>query len=155
MESVAFGCVPATELNPGFRPASIKPLIESSAGEVTTAIDERIRRSKLVRTVQRMRRRREAFFDSTLFADPAWDMLLELHATYLEQRRIAVSSLCVASHVPATTALRWIAKLEQDGLAVRKSDPGDGRRSWIELTCKGVDCMNRYFEARPAGCFSI
>lgn len=111
--------------------------------------------SKVVRSVQRARRSRDYCFDPALFADPAWDMLLELYASHVEQRRISVSSLCVAAHVPATTALRWIAKLEQDGLAVRRDDPNDGRRSWIELTMDGVERMTRYFDLRPNECFSI
>jgi len=114
-------------------------------------VDESARRSKIVRTLQRARRARDLCFDSTLFADPAWDMLLELYASHLEQRRIAVSSLCAAAHVPATTALRWISKLEQDGLAVRRDDPNDGRRSWIELSFDGAEKMSRYFDMLPSG----
>lgn len=111
--------------------------------------------SRLVRAVQTARRRREALFDSTLFADPAWDMLLELYAIRLEQRKISVSSLCYAAYVPLTTALRWVAKLESDGLAVRRQDPSDARRFWIDLSDRGAEAMRRYFETLPLGALSI
>src|SRR5437762_5630979 len=53
------------------------------------------------------RRKRNDFFDATLFADPAWDILLELYAAELGQRRLSVSSLGLCAAIPATTALRW------------------------------------------------
>ena len=111
--------------------------------------------SRLVRAVQTARRRREALFAPTLFADPAWDMLLELYAIRLEQRKISVSSLCYAAYVPLTTALRWVAKLESDGLAVRRQDPSDARRFWIDLSDRGMEAMCRYFETLPLGALSI
>ena len=104
---------------------------------------------RLVRAVQNARRRRDALFAPDLFADPAWDMLLELYALHLEQRRVSVSSLCIAAYVPATTALRWVAKLEEEGLAMRTEDRSDGRRTWIELSAEGIKRMQLYFEMLP------
>src|SRR6476469_1135829 len=45
---------------------------------------------------------RSKFLSTYLFADPAWDMLLELLRAEIAQRRISVSSLCIAANVPAT-----------------------------------------------------
>src|SRR5437762_3206264 len=48
-----------------------------------------------VRAILRARRSRDRFFDASLFADPAWDMLLELYlAELLGERRLSVGSLC-------------------------------------------------------------
>jgi DNA-binding MarR family transcriptional regulator len=94
-------------------------------------------------------------FAPELFADPAWDMLLELYALHLEQKRVSVSSLCIAAYVPPTTALRWVAKLEEEGLATRMEDPRDGRRTWIELSAVGIERMERYFEMLPLASVSI
>ena len=58
---------------------------------------------------------------------------------------MAVSSLCIASAVPATTALRWIKTLTDNGLFVRRADPTDGRRVFIELSPETADAMNAYF----------
>jgi len=109
----------------------------------------------LVRAIQAARRRRDALFAPELFADPAWDMLLELYALHLEQRRVSVSSLCIAAYVPPTTALRWVAKLEEEGLASRTEDATDGRRTWIELSEEGIERMQRYFETLPLTSVSI
>jgi len=102
------------------------------------------RSSQAVRAMVRARRLREQFFQSELFADPAWDMLLDLYAAHLDQHRVAVSSLCIASAVPATTALRWIKTLTDNGLFVRRADPTDGRRVFIELSQGTADAMAAY-----------
>jgi len=78
----------------------------------------------MVRSLIRVRRLRDQFFAKELFADPAWDMLLDLMASRLEQSRVAVSSLCIAAAVPPTTALRWIRTLTEQGLFVRRGSRG-------------------------------
>lgn len=82
----------------------------------------------------KQRRLCERFFNNDLFADPAWDILLDLTVTRLEQKDVAVSSLCIAACVPTTTALRWIKVLMDAGLLERRVDPDDGRRNYIQLT---------------------
>ena len=81
----------------------------------------------------RNRRRRDSVFDSALFADPGWDMLLDLFIAGEEGRHISVSSLCIAAAVPPTTALRWIGLMEDAGHFLRAADPSDQRRIHIEL----------------------
>lgn len=88
----------------------------------------------LVRRLIRLRRDRDRHFPAELFADPAWDMLLDLAAARMEGGKVAVSSLCVAAAVPTTTALRWIRSLSQAGLFVRRTDPVDARRAFIDLS---------------------
>jgi hypothetical protein len=100
-----------------------------------------------VRAIIRARRLREQFFRADLFADPAWDMLLDLMAARLEKNRVAVSSLCIAAAVPATTALRWIKTLTDQGLFVRSADPQDGRRVYIELSDDAARGMAAYLKA--------
>jgi DNA-binding MarR family transcriptional regulator len=103
--------------------------------------------SAAVRRVLRQRRMREQFFPADLFADPAWDMLLDLYAAQLEGQPVAVSSLCIAAAVPATTALRWIKTMTDTGMFERQSDPRDGRRIFIGLSPKAAQAMERYFAA--------
>jgi hypothetical protein len=101
----------------------------------------------LVRTMIRARRLRDQFFRSEIFADPAWDMLLDLFAARLEKRRVAVSSLCIAAAVPPTTALRWIKSLSDQGLFVRIADAEDGRRVFIELSDGAAAAIDAYLRA--------
>jgi hypothetical protein len=103
-----------------------------------------------VRAVIRLRRTRERFFRSDLFADPAWDMLLDLMAARLERMRVAVSSLCIAAAVPPTTALRWIKTMCDNGMFVRTADPEDGRRVFIELSDSAASAMTAYLSAAKA-----
>ena len=52
-----------------------------------------------VRRIIRQRRMRDEYFGSDMFADPAWDILLDLYAAKLERHRVSVSSLCIAAAV--------------------------------------------------------
>ncbi len=99
-----------------------------------------------LRNVIRMRRMRDQFFAGELFADPAWDMLLDLLAARLECVQVAVSSLCIASAVPPTTALRWIKTMCDNGLFERVADPDDGRRIFIRLSDEATESMKRYWQ---------
>jgi DNA-binding transcriptional ArsR family regulator len=100
-----------------------------------------------VRAIIRARRLRDQYLPADLFADPAWDMLLDLMAARLEGHRVAVSSLCIAAAVPATTALRWIKMLTDQGLVVRSADPQDGRRVYIELADEAARALTAYLVA--------
>ena len=87
-----------------------------------------------VRAVIRARRARARFFPEGWFADPAWDMLLDLAVAELSGARVSVSALCIAADVPATTALRWIKRLCDEGRLVRTGDPLDRRRMFIAMS---------------------
>jgi DNA-binding MarR family transcriptional regulator len=58
---------------------------------------------------------------------------------------VPVSSLCIAAAVPATTALRWVKNMTDTGLFVRRADPHDGRRVFVELSREASVAMRRYF----------
>lgn len=134
--------------------ARIAQLLASLSGDEATAppapdpqAEEPAMDAPAIRALIRARRMRDQFFQSDLFADPAWDMLLDLMAARLEQKRVAVSSLCIAAAVPATTALRWIKALTERGLFVRSADPRDGRRVYIELSDEAARALNAYLRA--------
>jgi len=98
-----------------------------------------------IRNIVRARRLRGKYFAQELFADPAWDMLLDLLQAEIAQMRVPVSSLCIAAAVPATTALRWLKTLVSQGLFVRRPDPHDGRRVYVELAPDASHSLRRYF----------
>jgi hypothetical protein len=123
------------DAHPGFavEPADLAQVALPSAAEL--------------RSILRRRRLRSRFFDSSLFADPAWDMLLDLMAARLEEEEVSVTSLCIASAVPSTTALRWIRNMIDLGLFHRRADPADGRRIYISLTGPAARAMSGYLAA--------
>ena len=100
--------------------------------------------STLSMTYYRVRRTRDNYFPRQLFGEPAWDILLDLYINHAQGRKISVSSLCVASMVPATTALRYIAMLEDQGLLRKIASEHDRRVSLVELTDKGCAAMEAY-----------
>lgn len=113
----------------------------------TGGTTEAFERAKLVRRIIWARAQREKYLSSRLFAEPAWDMLLELYVAHLLQRRMSITELCVASRVPGTTALRWIEVLGLEELVLRKNDPFDGRRVFVELTADASTAIRHYFDA--------
>lgn len=101
--------------------------------------------ARMIRRMIRRRRLRNEIFPLELFADPAWDILLELTVARLEGAPVPVSSLCIAAAVPTTTALRWINTMIDAGWLARRSDPKDRRRVLIELSPEGWQLMSNYF----------
>ena len=95
-----------------------------------------------------MRRRREAIFQADIFAEPAWDMLLDLYVQDHLGRMVSIHSLCIAAAVPPTTALRWIGKLVADGLVQRRKSLDDHRVVHVALTDEGRTVMEHYLRYR-------
>lgn len=101
--------------------------------------------SSEVRDIIKARRLRDHYFEPRFFGDPAWDMLLDLYAAALGYEKVSVSSLCLASAVPQTTALRWVGVLTKAGLIERRKDDKDGRRYFVQLTHRAIAAMEAYF----------
>jgi DNA-binding MarR family transcriptional regulator len=138
------------KLEPSSRAALIMAHVERLATEAGAADHAGNCSPQFVRKVLAARAARQQFFNPDLFADPAWDILLELYALRCEQHRTSVSKLCIAAAVPTTTALRWIEKLQSEGLLEREADKNDGRRVWVEITDQGFDSVKAYLK-RHAG----
>lgn len=101
---------------------------------------------RLVHRIIRQRRLRERYFEKELFAEPAWDILLDLTAARAEHRMVSITSLCIAAAVPPTTGLRWIAVMEEMGLLIRREDPNDRRRAFISMSDDAARAMAAYFD---------
>lgn len=104
-------------------------------------------RARFVREHIRQRRARSDLFPADFFADPVWDMLLDLYAAHYEAQPVSVSSLCIAAAVPATTALRWIKTLTANGWFIRTRDESDGRRVYVHLSQDVLLKLDIYFDA--------
>lgn len=130
----------------GYKPPSgvvTQPFTSVTASAAEAALDP-----QSIRNLIRVRRMRERFFEEELFADPAWDILLDLMASRLEGTKVSVSSLCIAAAVPATTALRWIKSMTDQGYLERRADPTDARRVYIHLSDVSAQKMAQYLHAR-------
>ena len=93
-----------------------------------------------------IRRERYQFFDNDLFGEPSWDILLILYWAEMEQLRLTISNVCEAAQVPPTTALRWITKMETDGLILRAPHPFDRRVFRLSLSNEAIDRMNQLID---------
>ena len=96
------------------------------------------------------RRRRDSFFPGGIFGDPAWEILLALALAEARHQRLSVSKLCRRVDVPPTTTLRWISKLNDEGLLVRRDDVNDKRRKYIELTPDAFVMMGAFCSTAEA-----
>jgi len=99
------------------------------------------------------RRLRHKYFNYDIFGEPCWDILLDLFIARIDGLRISITSSCIASGVPLTTALRWLTVLENRGLIIRSNDQTDKRRSWVELSDLGFKAMSEFLreKARKRG----
>lgn len=106
----------------------------------------------LARQAYALRRKRAAIFGNPdLFGEPAWDILLDLYIAHGESKPVSVSSACIGSAAPATTGLRWLGVLADEGLVVRENDPQDHRRVLVRLSREGVAAMEKFLDNVRAG----
>lgn len=126
------------------------PEIEALTEEIFARIKARIGDSKdpkeapaqpspqssvdLARQMLKARRLRDQLFGQDLFGEAIWDMMLDLFVNAQSSRRVSISSLCIASAVPSTTALRYIHLMSERGIIERMPDPNDNRRCFVALT---------------------
>lgn len=89
---------------------------------------------------------REEFFESSLFADPAWDILLELYRAGYHKEKVKITSLSASARVPSSTSGRWVRNLTRKGLVIQERDPKDKRRVYVHLSAEGHELMRRYFD---------
>ena len=89
---------------------------------------------QLARRVSNFRRKRDMLFGQLIFAEPEWDILLDLFAQSGFGRRVSMSSLCIAAAVPTTTAVRCINAMVDQGVLTKSPDATDARRVLIDMT---------------------
>lgn len=66
--------------------------------------------------------------------EPQWRMLVDMAVNGPCQ----ITSACIASGAPATTALRHVGELERAGLIVREPHCEDRRKFMVALTDKAI-----------------
>lgn len=113
------------EALPSFGKAA--PAAEPAASDETVS-------AEFVRDMLRKEAKRRALLDGRLFGDCTWSVLLDLLAAKLDGREVSVSSACIASGAPTTTALRLINRLVGDKILERLPDAHDRRRDFLRLS---------------------
>lgn len=92
-------------------------------------------------------------FGRSLCANATWDMILALYLARHDSKKMMLTALCAASHVPEATAYRKIDELERRGLILRDNDPLDRRRVYVGLSCEGLalieDLLSRIHRSPP------
>ncbi len=97
----------------------------------------------LASSIYRTRQQRRKYFDPALFAEPAWDMLLDLFINRVRGARVSTTSLCLAAGVPQATGVRWIGVLAGQTLIRRYRAPDDARLMLVDITPQGYQLMRR------------
>jgi DNA-binding MarR family transcriptional regulator len=93
---------------------------------------------RLLQWLRDVDEQRQRSLGRVLEPDATWNMLAELLRARITKRRISVTSLCLASRAPVTSALRRIDRLLAEGLITYALDPKDRRRKYVELTADGA-----------------
>lgn len=88
-----------------------------------------------------LRRRRERFLPCALLGEPGWDMLLELFSAGTP---LSIKRVCVAANVPYSTAWRWIAVLEQNGMVGKVLCGTDRAKTLLTLSSPGEQLMSQF-----------
>lgn len=96
----------------------------------------------------RWRESRGRFFSADLWGELGWSMLLDLFVQRVRGKAVSITSACIASGGPPTTALRWLHLLEQEGLTYSQVCSDDARRRYVGLSPSGYEGMRRYLSAR-------
>lgn len=96
-------------------------------------------------SLYRHRRRRGRYLPDKIFAEPAWDILLDLYVNGVRGRPVSITSACIAGDIPATTGLRWLGVLEQEKLIEREVSKTDARVTLVRLTMQAHQKLRQFF----------
>ena len=91
------------------------------------------------------RARRTTYFESAVFGEPCWDIILDLLISKLSEKNNSITSACIAANVAPTTALRWVHHMVELGLLVRDDCLTDNRRSYVTLSDSAFKSFVKYF----------
>lgn len=102
--------------------------------------------SQLADMELKIREARRQHLPAHYAGDPAWDILLCLDRASRRGGRYYICDLEAESETPATTVLRYLTKLDEDGLIERIPSDEDRRRVEVRLTGKAVNLLQRLFD---------
>jgi hypothetical protein len=101
------------------------------------------------RAMYRNRRARNRHFDDSLFAEPSWDILLDLFIADEAGKSVSVSSACIGAAASHGTALRHLGSLQRKGLVERRAHSHDRRCQQVNITEAAAASMHDLFASLP------
>lgn len=130
--------------NPGEPPRNHGPAEPQGERDRLT---EECRMRRVAESLLRQRQQRSDYVSSTLFAEPGWDMLLELYVIENSGSSTAASALMPHSEIPKSTKARWLDHLEQLRLVRRRAHPHEPETEFVELTDEGTRQLEGYLSS--------
>jgi DNA-binding MarR family transcriptional regulator len=91
------------------------------------------------------RTERSRFFDTDLFGDAAWDMLLGLYVLGSGRSPVSTARLMELIEIPRSAVLRWRKYLQDRDLIARSAHVGGARGQYLELTEPARHALDNYF----------
>lgn len=106
-------------------------------------------RTEMLTTV--IKRRDQAFNEPELFSQTGWEILLQIFSAHLSGRNVTVFKVCEDTHLPMSTARRWLQILERKGhisLICRVAEPLSAE---IQLTDRAISSLSSVIAAEKIG----
>ncbi len=134
------------------RLAPLLPHVVRLAGPELTCMRRTSKRRRLAGVDLAMwwllaRRLREDIFGAVICMDPAWSIMLDVYVAHSSGRKVQITSVPPMIGLPHSTAGRWTRILVAEGMLTRREDSTDRRRTYLDLSARGLSLMERYFEA--------
>jgi hypothetical protein len=126
-------------------------LLVQSVGDESRSSGGEIAQPNLIaaaRSIIFQRRLRDRVIDcGSLFGEPAWEIMLDLFIATAEGKSISVSSACIGSAGPPTTALRYLSAMDEQCLVERFKHKSDARVIHVRLTDVAMKKMGAILSA--------
>ena len=94
--------------------------------------------------ILRVRQLRQEQFSSTMFGEPAWDILLVLYVLRTSGNRCSIAELAELAGTSPAGAFRWIGYLEQEHLVTKTEHPADANLNFVDLTEEGRNALDAF-----------
>ena len=100
---------------------------------------------QIARKLLMQRRRRLSYFsNSSMFAEPSWDILLCMFVAQAEARPASLGELSIAANCAQSTALRWLNVLTEEGLVSIVNHSENLPEIGVGLSAQGYAAMSSY-----------
>lgn len=90
-------------------------------------------------------RKRKIFFESEMFGEPAFEILIHAYIAEVERSSVSTTDLCSSASLPISIGVRYISILEQQGLLRRHPSMTDFRITNVSITRLGISKINEYY----------